>query len=116
MMKFTVCVAAATFASSAMAFIPSHLKTSTRTSLAVLRMNSDTTTQKPTGTSFLPKETVERAQVGNPIEKAKLAKDPINAWVDVYEYARKIRDGEMTWEEVEIADLDTVGKSTTRVL
>ena len=65
-------------------------------------------TEKPTGTSFLPEETIERAKKGNPIEKAKLEKDPVNAWVDVYEYARKIREGEMTWEEVETADLDTV--------
>lgn len=70
-------------------------------------------TEKPTGTSFLPEETLERAKVGGPIEKAKLAKDPINAWVDVYEYARKIREGEMTWEEVEKADLDTVSIDTT---
>ncbi|KAG7352858.1 assimilatory nitrite reductase ferredoxin precursor [Nitzschia inconspicua] len=64
-------------------------------------------TEKPTGTSFLPEETIERAKAGSPIEKAKLEKDPINAWVDIYEYARRIREGEMTWEEVEKADLDT---------
>ena len=63
---------------------------------------------KPTGTSFLPSETIERAQQGSPIEKIKLEKDGINAFVDVYEYARKIRDGEMTWEEVDKADLDSV--------
>ena len=34
----------------------------------------------PTGTSFLPAETVERAKEGNPIEKAKLAKDGTEAW------------------------------------
>ncbi len=66
-------------------------------------------TTKPTGTSFLPEETIERAKVGSPIEKIKLEKDGSAAWVDVYEYARKIREGEMTWEEVEKADLDTVG-------
>ena len=65
-------------------------------------------TGKPTGTSFLPSETVERCEVGSPIEKAKIAKDATSAWVDVYEYARKIREGEMTWEEVEKADLNTV--------
>jgi ferredoxin-nitrite reductase len=63
---------------------------------------------KPTGTSFLPQETIERASVGSPIEKIKLAKDGTSAFVDVYEYARKIRAGEMTWEEVEKGDLDTV--------
>ena len=63
---------------------------------------------KPTGTSFLPAETVERCEKGNPTEKVKLAGDPINAWVDIYEYARKIREGEMTWDEMEKADIDTV--------
>ena len=68
----------------------------------------DERTGKPTGTSFLPEETIARAQAGNPTEKVKLEKDATSAWVDVYEYARKIREGEMTWEEVEKADLDTV--------
>ena len=63
---------------------------------------------KPTGTSFLPEDTIERAKAGSPIEKIKLAKDGTSAFVDVYEYARKIREGEMTWEEVESADLDSV--------
>ena len=67
----------------------------------------DERTGKPTGTSFLPSEAIERASVGNPIEKAKLAKDGTSAFVDVYEYAAKIRAGEMTWEEVEAADLNT---------
>ena len=65
-------------------------------------------TGKPTGTSFLSTETVELAKVGSPIEKIKMAKDGTAAFVDVYEYARKIREGEMTWEEVEKNDLDTV--------
>lgn len=68
----------------------------------------DLRTGKPTGTSFLPEETLERAEKGNPTEKVKLTKDATSAWVDVYEYARKIRQGEMTWDEVEKADLDTV--------
>ncbi len=65
-------------------------------------------TGKPTGSSFLPPETLQRAKKGSPIEKLKLEKDGTSAFVDVYEYARKIRNGEMTWEEVEKADLDTV--------
>lgn len=77
-------------------------------SASVAESRTDVAVEKPTGTSFLPEETVERAKAGSPIEKAKMAKDPTNAWVDVYEYARKIREGEMTWEEVEKADLDTV--------
>lgn len=65
-------------------------------------------TGKPTGTSFLPEEAVERAKNGNKIEKDKIQKDPTSAFVDIYEYARRIREGEMTWEEVEKADLDSV--------
>mmetsp|Transcript_17422 Transcript_17422/g.26455 ORF Transcript_17422/g.26455 Transcript_17422/m.26455 type:complete len:608 (-) Transcript_17422:300-2123(-) len=64
-------------------------------------------TGKPTGTSFLPEEAVERAKSGNKIEKDKIEKDPTSAFVDIYEYARRIREGEMTWEEVEKADLDS---------
>jgi hypothetical protein len=65
-------------------------------------------TGKPTGTSFLPEETIERCKSGSPIEKIKMEKDATSAFVDIYEYARKIREGEMTWEDVEKADLDTV--------
>lgn len=68
----------------------------------------DVRSGKPTGTAFLPSDTIERAKDGSPIEKIKMAKDGTSAFVDVYEYARKIREGEMTWEEVEKADLDTV--------
>mmetsp|Transcript_34969 Transcript_34969/g.76484 ORF Transcript_34969/g.76484 Transcript_34969/m.76484 type:complete len:607 (-) Transcript_34969:97-1917(-) len=75
--------------------------------VAAVEEDIDTRTGKPTGTSFLPEETMERALVGNKIEKTKLAKDPTSAFVDVYEYARKIREGEMAWEEVEKADMDT---------
>ncbi|KAL3764004.1 hypothetical protein ACHAW5_000043 [Stephanodiscus triporus] len=67
----------------------------------------DERTGKPTGTSFLPADAVERAAVGNPIEKVKLAKDGTSAFVDVYEYAAKFRAGEMTWEEVESADMNS---------
>ena len=81
---------------------------SVHASASVAESSTDVKVKKPTGTSFLPEETVERAKDGSPIEKVKMAKDPVNAWVDVYEYARKIREGEMTWEEVEKADLDTV--------
>jgi hypothetical protein len=65
-------------------------------------------TGKPTGASFLPEETLERAKIGSNIEKIKMAKDGTASFVDVYEYARKIREGEMTWDEVEKSDLDNV--------
>lgn len=67
----------------------------------------DERTGKPTGTSFLPQEAIERAAKGNPIEKAKLAKDGTSAFVDVYEYAAKFRSGDMTWEEVEKNDMNS---------
>ena len=106
-MKFFVLVAATTaLLQSAGAFVPSKLH-STRESFQSLE-STVTSTEKPTGTSFLPPSTVERAKKGSPVEKAKLAKDGTSAFVDVYEFARKIREGEMTWEEVEKADLETV--------
>lgn len=48
------------------------------------------------------------AEKGSPIEKIKLEKDGTTAFVDVYEYARKIREGEMTWEDLDKADLESV--------
>ncbi len=57
----------------------------------------------PTGTSFLPEETIERAKDGNPIEKAKLAKDATAAFNDVYEFAAAIREGSMDWKDIEKA-------------
>jgi hypothetical protein len=104
-------VAALITLSSTNAFVPSKLQRN-GVSCNVLATETEddvsTRTGKPTGTSFLPAETVERAKIGSPIEKLKVAKDATAAWVDVYEYARKIREGEMTWEDVEKADLDNV--------
>merc|ERR1719502_378477 len=61
----------------------------------------------PTGTSFLPAETVERAKEGNPIEKAKMAKDAVTVFNSVYEYAAAVRAGTMDWEDVEKMDMNT---------
>lgn len=66
----------------------------------------DERTGKPTGTSFLPEEAIERAKVGNPIEKIKIKKDGTSAWTDIYDYAAKIRAGELDWKDVEKADMD----------
>lgn len=66
----------------------------------------DERTGKKTGRSYLPEDAIERGSKGNPIEKIKYRKDGTSAFVDVYEYAAKIRAGEMTWEEVDKADLD----------
>jgi ferredoxin-nitrite reductase len=60
-----------------------------------------------TGTSFLPDETKERAAEGNPIEKAKLAKDGTTAFTNIYEFAAAIRAGSLAWEDIEKADMDT---------
>ena len=124
-MQFSLTAFAASIVlSSAFAFTPTNVKTPLSTKIfstvedvdeVVEKAVADGTfargpiiVDKPTGTSFLPEETVERCEKGNPTEKVKLANDPIHAWVDIYEYARKIREGEMTWEEVDKADLDTV--------
>lgn len=113
-MKFSInAVAASILLTSALAFTPinTNKQAVTRVESAVEDameiVKGPIIVDKPTGTSFLPEETVARAEKGNPTEKVKLKKDPINAWVDVYEYARKIREGEMTWKDVEKADLDT---------
>lgn len=67
----------------------------------------DQRTGKRTGNSFLPEDAKLRGAGGNPIEKIKQEKDATSAFVDIYEYAKKIREGVLTWEEVEKADLDT---------
>lgn len=113
-MKFSVAaISASALFASASAFVPANVKPSflTKVFSAVdeeTMVRGPIIVDKPTGASFLPEETIARCEKGNPTEKVKLAKDPINAWVDVYEYARKVREGEMTWKEVEKADLDTV--------
>ena len=61
----------------------------------------------PTGTSFLPTDTIKRAEDGNPIEKAKLAKDASTAFNSVYEFAAAIRAGTLDWEDIEKADMNT---------
>lgn len=101
-------------ASSTNAFVPSSFGQRTTLVAQLSETATDTIefakvderTSKPTGTSFLPYEIVELAAKGNPIEKAKLAKDGTSAFVDVYEYAAKIRAGELTWEELEAVDLN----------
>jgi guanyl-specific ribonuclease Sa len=82
--------------------------TSTTRRVSMTAEASTGATTKPTGTSFLPEEAVERAKKGNPIEKLKLQKDGTAAFMDVYEYARQIREGTLSWEEVEKNDLESV--------
>ena len=110
-MKLSTFVTAASvlYSSSTTAFVPSKMQ-STRGTFLNVATEIDTRTGKPTGTSFLPEEAIERAKVGNPIEKLKIAKDGTSAFVDVYEYAAKIRAGEMTWEDVEKADVESVSQ------
>jgi ferredoxin-nitrite reductase len=99
-------------APSTNAFVPNSFGVSRRAAsqavASAVQDDVDVRTGKPTGTSFLPEETVEQCKKGSPIEKIKMAKDGTSAFVDVYEYARKIREGEMTWEDVDKADLDSV--------
>jgi len=101
------------FLASSQAFSPVALVGPSPTQLAAAATEEitfdkvDERTGKPTGTSFLPSETIVRAAKGNPIEKAKLKKDGLSAITDVYEYAAKFRSGDMTWEEVEKADMNS---------
>ena len=115
-MKLSIFATAATvlYSSSTTAFVPSKMHSTRGTLVNVASTDIDTRTGKATGTSFLPEEAVERAKVGNPIEKLKIAKDGTSAFVDVYEYAAKIRAGEMTWEDVEKADLESVSQRKDR--
>lgn len=68
---------------------------------------SITAPKQRTGTSYLPEETVERAKEGSKFEKIKLEKDPTQIFTDLYDYAAKIRAGEMDWQDVEDADINT---------
>ena len=68
---------------------------------------SITVPKQRTGTSYLPEETVERAKAGSKFEKIKLAKDTTQIFTDLYDYAAKIRAGELDWKDVEDADLNT---------
>jgi len=61
----------------------------------------------PTGTSYLPESTIERAKNGNPIEKAKIEKDATTAFNNVYEFAAAVRAGTLNWEDVEKMDMNT---------
>lgn len=71
-------------------------------------VTSDVEIEKKTGVSFLPEDIVELAKKGNPTEKAKIARDPVNAWTDIYDFAKKIRAGELNWEDIEKADMNIV--------
>lgn len=80
------------------------------TSGTPVRRNRDltlaATTEKKTGTAFLSEETIARAEVGNPIEKTKLKRDPTESWTDIYEFAAAIREGKTKWEEIATDDID----------
>ena len=82
---------------------------------AVTDTDIDTRTGKPTGSSFLPEEAKERALNGNKIEKIKMAKDATSAWVDVYDYAAKIRAGELDWKDIDKGDFDNVSSIVTSI-
>jgi ferredoxin-nitrite reductase len=91
-------------------FVPATFGTrliNTELAAATVKGDVDTRTGKPTGTSFLPAETLERAKEGNKIEKQKIEKDGTSAWVDIYEYAAKIRAGELDWKDIEGGDMNT---------
>ena len=49
------------------------------------------------GSSYLTPEALERAKVGNNIEKIKQKKDPTELFTDIVDYAKAIREGETNW-------------------
>ena len=56
-----------------------------------------TTMNMVTANELLKPETLERAKVGNNIEKMKQKKDPTQLWTDVHEFAAAIRAGQTNW-------------------
>jgi formate/nitrite transporter len=56
-----------------------------------------TTMKMVTANELLKPETLERAKVGNNIEKMKQKKDPTQLWTDVHEFAAAIRAGQTNW-------------------
>lgn len=107
-LKAILVTGTAILTSNAFVNTPSFRLQSSAISATLEEHEIDERTQKRTGNSFLSDETKERGSKGNPIEKLKQAKDGTAAFVDVYEYAAKIRAGEMSWKDVEKADLDNV--------
>jgi len=105
-LKAILVTGTAILTSNAFVNTPSFRLQSSAISATLEEHEIDERTQKRTGNSFLSDETKERGAKGNPIEKLKQAKDGTAAFVDVYEYAAKIRAGEMSWKDVEKADLD----------
>jgi len=105
-LKAILVTGTAILTSNAFVNTPSFRLQSSAISATLEEHEIDERTQKRTGNSFLSDETKERGSKGNPIEKLKQAKDGTAAFVDVYEYAAKIRAGEMSWKDVEKADLD----------
>ena len=65
------------------------------------------TPKQSTGTSYLPAETVERAKAGTKFEKIKLEKDTTAIFTDMYDYAAKVRSGELNWEDLPSDDINT---------
>mmetsp|Transcript_12904 Transcript_12904/g.19428 ORF Transcript_12904/g.19428 Transcript_12904/m.19428 type:complete len:609 (+) Transcript_12904:35-1861(+) len=97
--------------------VPSHRPVARgRTSTPLMKLLDDAESSfargtmlspKASGTSYLPEETVQRAAQGSKFEKIKLEKDPTAIFTDLYDYAAKIRAGELDWQDVEDADLNT---------
>ena len=67
---------------------------STRVTQTKMHMSTE---QKKTASEWLTAEALERAKIGNNIEKMKQKKDPTQLWTDVHEFAAAIRAGETNW-------------------
>ena len=73
--------------------------TTTRPSMVTIGRAATALYETRSGSSYLPPETLERAKVGNNIEKIKQKKDGVELWTDIVEYAKAIREGETNWYE-----------------
>eukprot|EP01038_Epipyxis_sp_PR26KG_P005178 gene5178-7205_t len=87
---------------------PSSKTTSKGTDLLQFRggFSASSSGMKPTGTSFLSPEALEKAQNGNMFEKVKLKKDGSAMWTEIAEYAEAIRSGKINWEDIASDDMD----------
>mmetsp|Transcript_11362 Transcript_11362/g.47332 ORF Transcript_11362/g.47332 Transcript_11362/m.47332 type:complete len:577 (-) Transcript_11362:167-1897(-) len=58
------------------------------------------------GLNSIPEEIWERALGGSKFEKIKAAKDGSEMWKEIYTYAEKVRNGEITYEDIDSDDLN----------
>lgn len=65
-----------------------------------------TSVPETSGLLYLNEETKARALEGNRFEKIKAEKDGAMMWTEIYDYAKRIMNGEITWEDISADDLN----------